>query len=142
MAKLPRGGDFDVVVKPIGTAKPSLRTPQDRVEEDLQGTDTLAARLMAAGVASGTMTTVVTTHVPSKAETDAGDVVKGYTVPMPKRVKRAVDVRSTEDGRSIKYYVLLGLQMQGFPVRDEDLEDNRGSFLKKVAAARRRNSEE
>ncbi len=127
--------DLEVTIAPRKTGLPNLKTNQDRAAEDIRKAEIDTARLLASAQQTG----AITTHVTTSTETDAAadDLVKGYTTPMPVRVRKSVDARGVEEGKSLKYYVLKGLQMQGFPVHDDDLIDQRGSFLKKAAADRK-----
>jgi hypothetical protein len=48
-------------------------------------------------------------------------------VTIPKRVKRALDIRSVETGRTRRALVLEALRGVGIPVSDEDIAGRRGA---------------
>ncbi|WP_142849573.1 hypothetical protein [Telmatospirillum sp. J64-1] len=124
--------DFDLPGATPSPRKPKLRRHVPEVEEG----EVESAKILAQARATG----VVTTEL-AKPPAEDDDEWGKRTVPMPKRVSVALDRRSGDEGKTLKYYVLKGLQMQGFPVKDEDLEDRRGSALKEMAALRRAQKE-
>lgn len=117
-------------------ARPSLRTPPSRLQSS-------QAPGVVAAIAREGASFVTTRHVPPAS--DADDELVGTTIDLPLRVRRELDQRAAQRGRRgvpIKILVLEALRQAGFTsVKDGDLEDKRGSFLKEAAARRRAEQE-
>lgn len=80
---------------------------------------------------------IVTTQIGAKREPIDQERSKNHTLPMANRIWDALTERARLENQTAKYFLLKGLQMQGFPVTDSDLEDRRGSFIKEAARRRR-----
>lgn len=110
--------------------KPDIRTPRARLDQLRDRARDDSDRLRALG------TGLVTTR-PAPAAGDGLDQVKGYTIPMPRRVNLQLEEEARRQGVPKKVIVLKALKAAGFDVRDDDLEDRRGIVMKRVAAERR-----
>lgn len=111
--------------------KPDIRTPRAQIEALRDRSREDAGRLRTAGMG------LVTTR-PAAEPASYLDQVKGYTIPMPRRVNQQLEEEARRQGVPKKVIVLKALKAAGFDVRDGDLEDRRGIVMKQVAAERRR----
>ncbi|MBF0306442.1 MAG: hypothetical protein HQL41_12425 [Alphaproteobacteria bacterium] len=118
--------DLDEAAQP---ARPDIRTSRARLDQLRDRSRDDADRLRALG------TGLVTTR--PVAAGGGLDQVKGYTIPMPRRVNLQLEEEARRQGVPKKVIVLKALKAAGFDVRDEDLEDRRGIVMKQVAAERR-----
>ncbi|MBF0332919.1 MAG: hypothetical protein HQL40_04615 [Alphaproteobacteria bacterium] len=116
-------------------ARPQIRTPTARLEQMRDHARDDAERLRNVGAG------LVTTR-PVPASGGLLDQVKGYTIPMPRRVNQQLEEEARRQGVPKKVIVLKALKAAGFDVRDGDLEDRRGIVMKQVSAARRGGSTE
>ncbi|MBF0307452.1 MAG: hypothetical protein HQL41_17605 [Alphaproteobacteria bacterium] len=128
--KLGDGRSVQIDLDDAPAAKPDIRTPRARLDQlrDRVRDDSDRLRTVGAGL--------VTTR-PAAAAGDGMDRVKGFTIPMPRRVNLQLEDEARRQGVPKKVIVLKALKAAGFDVRDEDLEDRRGIVMKRVAAERR-----
>ncbi|MCF8506874.1 MAG: hypothetical protein K9G59_18345 [Caulobacter sp.] len=130
----PRLGDGSSVRIDLDTpaARPAIRTP-DRLIDEMRGRVRETADLLRVAGQG-----LVTTRPPVASEAWL-DEVKGYTVPMPRRVNQQLEEEARRTGVPKKVVILKALKAAGFDVRESDLEDRRGIVMKQVSAQRRAN---
>lgn len=129
--KIGDGTNVRIDLSDDAPAKPDIRTPRAQIEALRDRSREDADRLRAAGMG------LVTTRPPAEPAAYLDDV-KGYTIPMPRRVNQQLEEEARRQGVPKKVIVLKALKAAGFDVRDGDLEDRRGIVMKQVAAERRR----
>jgi hypothetical protein len=119
--------DFDFSLDP----DLDMKVPRRATEPEKNDALSLTAKVLSTGAEH------MTTMVMPSPKSGAVDRVRGRTCMISDSTWSAVQRKAQEEGRTAKYYLLRGLQMQGFPVSDDDLEDRRGQFLKDASDARK-----
>lgn len=139
MSDLKSDSEFTFDLPKVGDDETPIGLPPRRPRRGPEGQQHEAAvdAAMATGRALAESAGTVTTTVRVTEDRADAEQVKARSCPMPNRIWDALTDRANRDRTTAKYFILKGLQMQGFPVRDEDLEDRRGSFIRDVARARR-----